>query len=200
MSEQVRWSRAKRARWGVAPPLLATPYWSRFTVESADAELFIILSHHVEETATHFIDGRTVGCTGEQGVCWIDHVLHGGGRYECWLAVFSPKFKRNYIINLTKVAVAQEPRLRLADEDLRGLTLSVSRRYHGRRAPMRCNLRGDPRHAGNLDPAPDLRVLVERLWAAEDRADSRNRSRGQLASGTSNHASRSLFEEGHAHA
>jgi hypothetical protein len=191
--EKVRWQRTRRAQWGVTRPLLADPFWGRLKIVETTPELLVIVSHRLETTKTHFVDKRTVGCTQADGVpCWLDHEKVGSGRYEGWLAVFSPRLRAYKIISLTKRAVAQEPRLELADFDLRGRVLGVWRRTSGERAQMAAHLRDDPPNESGLEPAPDVRVLVERLWQAEDRLDAQARRRKGLDAQTCNAAANGL--------
>lgn len=194
MTDKIRWPRDKRAVWGVAPPLLAAPFWKRLKIVSDQPEVLVVLSHSMEETKTHFVDGRTQPCTGEHGQCWCSHIDHGAGRYEGWLAVWSAKWNDVFIVSLTKVAVAQEPRLRLPDYDLRGLTLCVARKKAFSRAPMQAWIRGDARHTGHLLAAPDLKVLVERLWSAEDRFDPRRGAKRTSLFETSSAAANGMRE------
>jgi len=165
-------ARAQRGVFGVKAPNLAIQYWPRMPVISQHAEPVVIISHRLIGTKTHFFDGRTCACTEDAGPCWLDHKLHGGGRYEGWLAVYSIKWKRNYLLSLTKVAVKMCPLLEDDGFDLRGRTLEVWRKYAGVRAPMRCRLCDTPPNETNLDLAPALPPLIERMWAAADRGDS----------------------------
>jgi hypothetical protein len=173
-------ARAVRGVWGVKAPNLASPFWPRLIIDSDTPEPLIVISHRMVATLTHFIDERTTACTAvpELGIpCKWDHVQVGGGRYEGWLAVFSPKRKRNYVVSLTKVAVKQCPQLELDDYDLRGRVIQIYRAYSGKRAPMRCRLRDDVPNDSGLILAPSLPPIIERMWAADDRPDNRNRQR-----------------------
>jgi hypothetical protein len=169
MSAPRRWTGGPAPQWSATPPPPKVKKFERLKILTGKGETLVIVSNRLEETLTHFVDSRTVPCTGEQGVCWLDHRDVGNGRYAGWLAVKFSNASKVWLVSLTPVAVATEKRLRDPNLDLRGLTIRLSRSGNHERTEMHARLLMDlPRVDVEVDP-PDLRYCVERMWAAEDR-------------------------------
>jgi hypothetical protein len=128
-----------------------------------------IVNSRLEEIGTHFVDRRTVPCTGPDGACQFDHRLVGGPRYGGWLSVVFDGKRKTHLLRLTAVAVATEARLRDPKLDLRGLLLNVWRLEGFERSEMQARLFPVDRKVDDLPPAIDLRQAVERMLGAEDR-------------------------------
>lgn len=175
MSGKIRWTGGPAPLWSCTPPPPRVKKYERFKVDPGPGQQLVIVSGHLEETRTHFVDQRTVPCTGDDGTCWVDHRAVGNPRYCGWLAVKLPRVSRVYLLSLTPVAVAIEPRVRDASRDLAGLTLKVWRVGNHDRSEMHAALQLDVPRVAELPPTPDIRFCLERMWAAEDRPVSKAR-------------------------
>jgi hypothetical protein len=176
-----RWDGRARPRWDYLPPAPKVRKYDRVRVLPGKPQRYVIVSTCVEEIGTHFVDLRTVPCTGEQGACWLDHSQVGKPRYTAWLAVKSLPTHRVYLLPLTAVAVSVEPRLRDSSLNLRGITISVWRTGLTERSEMHAKLHAEIERVDVTSECPDVRFCVERLLEASDRHDNKNRAaRGQL--------------------
>jgi len=175
MSDPRRWTGGVQPLWSVTPPPPRVRKYDRLKIWPGPGETVVIVSNKLDETLTHFVDGRSQPCTHQPGPCIYDHALVGVPRYEGWLAVLTPKNRKVHLLSLTAVAVAVEPRLRDACLDLRGLVLQVWRINESIRGEMHAKLNSDLARVQELPPVPDVRFCVERMWAANDRGDDRNK-------------------------
>jgi len=176
MSAKRRWTGGPAPLWSCPPPPPRVRKYPRLKILPGPATELVIVCSRLEETRTHHVDGRTAPCTGEQGVCWVDHAEVGGPRYCGWLAVKYRQLEAVHLLPLTPVAVAVEPRLRDHAIDLRGLTLKVWRKGIHERSEMNAVLLVDVERAIRLPEPPDIRFAVQRMWEAEDRPKSTQRS------------------------
>jgi len=178
MSAPRRWTGGTAPRWSATPPTPRVKKYERLKIFVAAGETVVVVSSKLEECLTHFVDSRTVPCTGEQGKCWLDHCLVGNPRYAGWLAVKLPTASKVYLLSLTPVAVAIEPRLREPDRDLRGLTLRVWRLGNSERTELHAALKLEVPRVADLPQEPDLRFCLERMWGAKDRPSPIRSQRG----------------------
>jgi hypothetical protein len=148
--------------------------YERLKVHPGKALDLVILSEQLESLKTHHVDNRTVPCTLDSGKCWLDHALVGKERYGGWLAVKHPLSQTPYLVCLTAVAVAIEPRLKEFKDQLRGLTLKLWRIGNHDRSEMNARLFPELGRATDLQPCPDVRYLVERMMLGDDRHDGAN--------------------------
>ena len=169
MSGKLRWTGGPAPLWSCPPPPPRVKKYDRLKIGVGPATEVVIVSSRLEETRTHYVDARTVPCTGDVETCWVDHRDHGAPRYSAWLAVKFPKINPVWLLSLTPVAIAIEPRLRQQDLDLAGLTLKVWRIGGHERSEMHALLLVDGQRVPNLPTAPDIRFCLQRMWAAEDR-------------------------------
>lgn len=169
MSSPRRWTGGATPLWSVTPPPPKVKKYDRLKIATGKGETLVIVSSGLQACLTHFVDKRTVPCTGEQDTCWLDHRDVGKPRYAGWLAVQIPNAGRVYLLSLTPVAVSVEPRLQEKDRVLRGLTIRVWRSGNNERTEMHCKLQLDVPRVVELPVEPDLRYCIERMWAAEDR-------------------------------
>lgn len=170
MADPARWRRQSAPIWGATPPSPRVRKYPTLRVISRDPVQVVILNDQVEETWTHFADGRTVFCTGPDHGCWLDHVAVGKPRYGAWLAVKLLKTRTTHLLRLTAIAVSVEPRLREFRGRLRGLGLSLWRIGGHEASEMHCRLElVQHDQAGQLVPAPDVRFCVEHMLEASDR-------------------------------
>lgn len=182
MSGVRRWTGGPAPLWSCPPPPPRVKKYERLLIGPGPGQSLVIVSSALEETRTHFVDRRTVPCTGDQGQCWLDHAQVGKPRYSGWLAVKFPTIRRVYLLPLTPVAVAKEPRLRDRAFDLAGLTLKVSREGNHDRSEMTAGLLLDVPRVTDLPQCPDVRFCLQRMWAAEDRpADKQRAAEGLIA-------------------
>lgn len=174
MSDRVRWQRQTAPIWGAVPPPPRLRKYPLVEVVGTQATELVIISDHLEETWTHFVDGRTVFCSGPEKGCWLDHALCGKPRYGAWLAVLLKKIRVTHLVRLTSVAVAVEPRLRERRGQLRGLALDVWRIGAFKGSEMNAKIGELVPEALLLPPPPDVRFCVERMLEAKDRAKHPN--------------------------
>jgi hypothetical protein len=170
MAERVRWQRQAAPIWDAQPPPPRTRKYELLRVVGTAPVEVVILNNQLEETWTHYVDRRTVFCTGPHADCWLNHAEVGRPRYGAWLAVRELRNRKTQLLRLTSVAVSVEPRLRSIRGYLRGQKLQVWRvgGYEG--SEMHCRLVDDVVEPAVLLPSPDVRFCVERMLAADDRA------------------------------
>jgi hypothetical protein len=177
MATPVRWTRQCAPVWGEPPPPPKIRKYERLQIYPGKNPPLIIVSASLHELRTHFVDKRTVPCTEGSGKCWLDHTVVGKARYGGWLAVRHPSSPKTVLLCLTPVAVAVEPRLREMVGQLRGLTLHVWRLGDNLRSEMNARLDLGVHRLEDLAPEPDVRFMVERMMAADDRPDKKNREK-----------------------
>lgn len=177
MSDPRRWTGGVAPLWSVTPPPPRVRKYDRLKIWPGPGETVVIVSNRLEETLSHYVDGRSQPCTHAPGPCSYDHALVGAPRYEAWLAVLIGSTRKVNLLCLTGVAIATESRLRQPGFDLRGLTLQVWRITSSIRGEMHARLKMDIPRVEQLPPVPDVRFCVERMWAANDRQDDRNKAK-----------------------
>jgi hypothetical protein len=170
MSSPRRWTGGVAPLWSVTPPPPRVKKYERLPILPGPGVSVVIVSSRIEETRTHYVDSRTVPCTGDDDQCWLDHRQVGNPRYCGWLAVALPKFTKVWLLSLTKVTVAVESRLRNEALDLRGLTIKVWRTGNHERSELHAALQLDTPRAEKVPECPDVRFCVERMLAGADRA------------------------------
>jgi hypothetical protein len=191
MSTPRRWRAQSAHIWDRTPHSPRTIHYERIVPLSRERLHVTILNEQLEETWTHFIDGRTVFCTGtidpvtgQVRDCWLAHQETGRERYGGWLAVLLRGSYKPHLLRLTSVAVSVEARLRQSRGLLRGRHLEVWRLYDSKGAPMHCRLLDQVTDPAELVPPPDVRYQVAHMIAAEDRpkvAQAGNWKGGQAA-------------------
>ena len=164
-----RWKGQSAPIWGAVPPPPRVRKYERLKIVSRTPTTLIILSDQVEETYTHYVDSRTVFCTGPLEGCWVDHKLHGGPRYGAWLCVELPGITRPYLLRLTAVAVSVDARIREEAGRLRGRYLQVWRVHGHEKSEMAVRVLDERVDGDAISPCPDIRFNVERMLSADDR-------------------------------
>jgi hypothetical protein len=175
MSEPRRWHGQAAPIWGATPPPPRVRKYERLRVIACKPLDLFILNEQLEETWTHFVDDRTVFCTGPHEGCWLDHSTTGNARYGAWLAVQPFGSRDAFLLRLTGTAVTIELRLRELKGHLRGQHLQVWRKHGTEKSEMQCRLMPTPQMPDWLHNAIDVRYCVERMVKADDRPDGRNK-------------------------
>lgn len=169
MVEKLRCPVGLEARWDEHPPPAKVRRLERYVVTPGREHQLVIVSSRIVSVRTHYVDGRTQKCTGEQGQCWLDHAKHGNSRWCGWLAVCRPGTGFVELVSLTKIAADSEPRLRDPREDLRGLTLKLRRKGGLMTGEMSAGIDSEKDRVANLPPAPDLKFCINRMLEAPDK-------------------------------
>lgn len=172
-----RWHHQGAPIWNAqAPPPKVRKYDRLPVTGTAWTDLWIV-SSQLDKTWTHYVDSRTVFCTGPQGGCWLPHEQTGNARFGAWLAVQPHGQAKAYLLRLTGCALACEGRLETLSGSLRGLWLQV-RRLHGHsHSEMQCQLVIGDEVPDRLHEEIDVKYQVERMVSAGDRVDGKNAKR-----------------------
>lgn len=163
--------------WVTAPPPRRFRRIPQVRVVSKEPMEFIIVSDQLTELDTHFVDGRTVYCTGDVNTCPHSHAVHGDRRYYAWLAVQRDERGELLLLRLTGPAVDAEPALRTPGESLRGKRLHVWRVKGWEGSEMRCYLLPEAPLDCRLREAPDMRAYVRHMIEATDRPAHRREAK-----------------------
>lgn len=158
------------------PPKPKVRSYDVVRIDYGRIQSFQIISTACLAAETHHHDGRTVPCTGAQGVCWLDHELVGQPRWKAWLAVRGLQDPKPKLLSLTPCAVDFEPRLLDPSFDLRGLTLAVWRVKNHDRGEVRAQIDPTAARLKDLPAAPDLKFLLLRLWEAPPNPQRKDRA------------------------
>lgn len=163
--------------WVTSPPARRFRRLPQLRVVSKEPLEVIIVSDGLTELDTHFVDGRTVYCTGDVNTCPHPHATHGDRRYYAWLAVQLDERSDLHLLRLTGPAVEAEPALRSPGQSLRGLRLHVWRTKGWEGSEMRCYLLPEVALDCRLCEAPDMRSYVRHLIEADNRPAHRRETR-----------------------
>jgi len=130
--------------------------------------LFVVLNERLYGAPVHWIDNRTTPCTRGYG-CRCE-LMELSSRWKGWLGGLSYQSRKLVLVEVTANA-ARLGKLDghdQAEQNLRGLTLRLSRCKRSKTGKVIAELTDAPRvEEERLPPPPDVRVELARIWNAK---------------------------------
>jgi len=147
----------------VSPEHFSKPLDKIITIFPGEPKTYVAVSPAAVLVHTHYVDGRTVLCTADQGTCRYDH-RYTSRRAQVWLAVQAMYGRQGQFLPLTEAAVRDCPRLFEPGFILRGRRIDVGRAGKSMQSRVRLTIGDLVRVEAELLPAPDVAAFLERLW------------------------------------
>ena len=137
----------------------------------------VILSTRYTGVWTHFIDGRTQPHLNDDKLC-PGCLLGRSKRWKAYIAVWSERFSRVGLFELTTEAVRTCPAFLNEQNNLRGWKIALERKGIQPNSPVHADLtRMDP--SPKLRPDIDVLAALTKIWNSPARATHRQARAGE---------------------
>jgi hypothetical protein len=149
-------------QWDDDPPPEDRKFVPIISPKGSESVRGIIVSHRMYGVWTHYLERRTVPCTGHQGLCQEceDKVPR---RWKGYVGIWLPGACRYAIAEITADAARHCPDIKAKGCNLRGCLIRVFRIGAHKNAPCRVELAPPPK-ASIVPREFDVQMSLYRIW------------------------------------